>query len=227
MSIMRLRKTRPGMTTVAAWLRVPMRDCSCLLVAVFLPLHSRTVAEMRASLSGWRLSSILLVSIWMPRNVSWQLGPSVLCVATGTPSSRHVSKVHCSTWAQVDVPGGPNSRKVIQVVKLVGNPPRLQNPCQGIRHSRKYLRGGSEAEGEGCVDKHLITPADTQQPVVVRVDGNHAVGVMEVKLGQLRTDPKLLNDLGCLPDRRVSHVAPVWSNGVIDTAPCGGGQVHY
>ena len=60
---------------------------SCLFVAAFLPLHSHTVAEMRASLSGGRLSSMRMVSIWMPRNVSWQLGPSVLWAATGTPSS--------------------------------------------------------------------------------------------------------------------------------------------
>ena len=203
-----------------------MRDCSCRLVAVFLPLHSRTVAEMCASLSGGRLSSILLVSIWMPRKVTGSLAPRFCAWQPGHPAPDMCPRYIAALGRRLTFLGGLTA-EVIQVVKLVGNPPRLQDPCQGIRHSRKYLWGGSEADGEGCVDKHLITPADTQQAVVVRVDGSHAVGVMEVKLGQLRTDPKLLNNLGCLPDRRVSHVAPVWSNGVIDTAPCGGGQVHY
>ena len=110
-SINRLMNVLPGMTTDAAWLSEPTRDCSCLFVATLFPLHSRTMAVMRASLSGGRLSSILIVSIWMPRKVSWQLGPSVLCAAIGTPSSLQAVRVRCIAIVHSAVSGGPNNKK--------------------------------------------------------------------------------------------------------------------
>ena len=59
-------------------------------------------------LSGGRLSSILIVSIWMPRKVSWQLGP---CAAIGTPSSLQAVRVRCIAIVHSAVSGGPNNRK--------------------------------------------------------------------------------------------------------------------
>ena len=87
MSIMRLINVRPGVTTVAAWLSVSVSDWSWRFVATFCALNSPITAVMRAILAGRRLSSILTVCSWILRKVSWELGPSVLCTATGIPSS--------------------------------------------------------------------------------------------------------------------------------------------
>ena len=110
-SIMRRRNVRPGSTTIAAWLRCPMSDCSSLLDAVFLPCQVRTSPSMRVSLSPGRLSVMARVSTFIPSNVSWVAGPSVLCVATGTPSSLHMSSATSSAFAHGSSTGDPMNRK--------------------------------------------------------------------------------------------------------------------
>ena len=46
-----------------------------------------------------------------PKKVSCVVGPSVLCVATGTPKSLHVACASCRATAQVVSFGGPRNRK--------------------------------------------------------------------------------------------------------------------
>ena len=106
-----LEEMWPGNTTVAVWLSVPIRDCSCFFTATVFVLHSLAVAVMWASLFGRRLNSICTVSIWMSKKGSWQLEPSVLWAATGTPSSSHTSSVCWRAWLQAVELGGPSRRK--------------------------------------------------------------------------------------------------------------------
>ena len=109
---MRHRNVRPDNTTIAAWLRCPMRDCISLLDAVFLPRQETTRSSMWVSLSPGRLSVMVKVSTWIPRNLSWVAGPSVLCAATGTPNSLHVSKATSHAFAHDSSAGGPMNRKL-------------------------------------------------------------------------------------------------------------------
>ena len=103
---------RPGMTTKAAWLRWPMSDWSSRFVAACRLRQEKIRARSRASLSSARLSDMSSVSIWMPRNVSRVDGPSVLCMATGTPKSAHVSSACSSTTAHTELSGGPQNKKL-------------------------------------------------------------------------------------------------------------------
>ena len=88
--IMRLKKERPGFTTLQAWWSRPTRDSSSRLRHTFLSPHSNNVALMRESLSAGRRMDQAIVSSSIPRKVRHDVGPSHFSVARGTPSSWHV-----------------------------------------------------------------------------------------------------------------------------------------
>ena len=87
-SIMRRIKVRPGWTTVAAWLRLPVRDCNSCFVAIRLLRHERTRPRRRVYLSSPRLSCMvtecreMLGVWWVLLSYVWQQEP----LADGTPA---------------------------------------------------------------------------------------------------------------------------------------------
>ncbi len=94
--IIRLRKGRPGPTTLHAWLRRPMSDSNSFRVQFFRACHSASKLVSLVSLSCGSLNSPLTVSMTMPKKVTSVAGPSVLWSAMGTPSRAHSSSRICS-----------------------------------------------------------------------------------------------------------------------------------
>ena len=90
-SIMRRKKARPGRITLQAWFNKPISDSSSLRVQLFLLSHYRSSSCRRVSLSWGNRSSPASISTWIPKNVTVVAGPSILCVAIGTPSCWHWS----------------------------------------------------------------------------------------------------------------------------------------
>ena len=95
-------------TTVDAWLRRPIRDCNCLLIAA-LQLNQLILA----SLSGGKLSGTS-VNQDTTTGLSCGEGPSTLLKATGTPTSWHVSRFVLSALVHTGSFGGPRNKKSLR-----------------------------------------------------------------------------------------------------------------
>lgn len=110
--LMHPRNVRPGMKTEAAWLREPINDWSCATFTRIKPVMwvSLSVRWLRSIIDTIKI--IFMVSIWIPRKVSWWLGLSVLCDAMGTPSSLYAEGVCCSATEHSSMHGGPKRRKL-------------------------------------------------------------------------------------------------------------------
>ena len=93
--IMLRRNERPGLTTLQACWRRPIRDSSSLLRHAFLSFQSSKVALMRVILSAGRRRDQATVSSSMPRKVRHDVGPSHFPAAMGTPSSLQARFIVC------------------------------------------------------------------------------------------------------------------------------------
>ena len=89
-SISLRRKVRPPRTTLVANASFPIRDSSCRLVHLSRAIHFGMSLRSSVSLSVGRLISMLLVSMSIPRYVSFVVGPHSLSMAIGTLSSANV-----------------------------------------------------------------------------------------------------------------------------------------
>ena len=109
--IMLRKNDRPGLTTLHAWLRVPISDSSSRLVHAFLSPHSRSSSCTRCSFAGGSRNSPVTESISMPRKVMHVVGPSVLWAANGTRNSVHVRESCSRLRPHLSVPGLPSTMK--------------------------------------------------------------------------------------------------------------------
>ena len=106
-SIILCRKVRPAGTTLAAKLKVPMRDKSTCLVLCVRPNHSSCDEWMSWSLSWGSLASREAESKRMLRYSRQVVGPSSFSSARGTPRDpqRVVRVWRCRAhWAEPGVP---------------------------------------------------------------------------------------------------------------------------
>ena len=77
---------RPGLITVAACERCPVRDSKSLRVHALRVPHCLSRACSHWTLSAGRLSWKCMVSIWIPKKDSVVAGPSDLWCARGAPT---------------------------------------------------------------------------------------------------------------------------------------------
>ena len=101
----------PGLTTVAACDRWPMRDSKSLLVQDLLGSHLSSNACRQLSLSEANLNSDACVSIKIPRNVTHVAGPSVIWVATGMPRCWKTLVISERFAVASDVAGAPRIKR--------------------------------------------------------------------------------------------------------------------
>ena len=99
-SIRDLKNGRPGLTTLAAWFKRPMRDWSCLLEADCLTPHVQSSILSRASLSSGSLISWRTESNRIPRNTIEVVGPTIFSGATGSLSRPYNSTAMDKALAQ-------------------------------------------------------------------------------------------------------------------------------
>ena len=74
--------------------------------------------------------------------------------------------------------------EVVQVVESIPNTMLAQNPLQGLGKGAEDGWGGGEAERELGVHKYLIIPLDSQVEPVMGVNGDDAICVLNINLGQ-------------------------------------------
>ncbi len=96
---MRRKKLRPDGTTLQACCRWPSNENRSRFVHTVFAPHWFINDCSLVSLSAGSLISIFSVSISIPRNTKAVDGPSVLCPATGIPTSLHTLKATCSASA--------------------------------------------------------------------------------------------------------------------------------
>ena len=111
-SIIRLRKVRPGFTTVLACCKYPIKERSWYFVHDFLSFHDWIKRLRRYSFWRGKQSCICSMSIRIPRNSMIIAGPTTFSCFTGKPSSwqkgnaKSKDFLHDSTW------GHPATRKL-------------------------------------------------------------------------------------------------------------------
>ncbi len=129
----RLMKDLPGLITLPACCKVPIRDSNSLRVHDFRGSHRLTMLMRRCSLSVGRQSCPIIVSTSIPKNVSMGLGPAFFSGARGTPNSLHSLSILSRLCWHTSDPGGPRTIYIIiQVVKDVLYAASRDAPLQGV-----------------------------------------------------------------------------------------------
>ena len=110
-SIMRLKKARPGCTTLQACESFPTSDSNSRFLQAFLYFHSLISAFNFSSFCSGRRISLRSVSNAMPKNVSTADGPSIFSLFNGTPSHSQVLNINSRLSLHSVVSGWPIVRK--------------------------------------------------------------------------------------------------------------------
>ena len=122
---------------------------------------------------------------------------------------------------------GSHKQEIIKVVDLVLDAHAVEDPCNHVCHRRKYLRGWPEAERKGPVHIRLSFPRNCQEMLVLQVDGDNAVGILQVDFNKLGPSPEAQDMSYSIIHWGIRDGGQLTWNAIVDAVVRWGRKVNY